>query len=391
MMHVCFPLYDPKGTYSQYLGVAICSLLENTREKVIIHLLHDDTLSVDNMNKFKHLVQTYNQIIDFHLICMDSDMKKLTAVKVYTIGTLFRLKLVDILSSDIDKVIYLDADIVINLDIKNLWDMPFEENYILACKDIPWKRNLCDLGVLDEATYANMGVMVWNLKDIRDKYNFYHEVVQFFFKYPDCDFLDQDALNFLFKGRIGFLNSNFNTFTNKIRGEQDISNRIIHFAGDWPLKNGNDIVDGIYWKYLLKTPWGAGSNVLFEYQIGYRKKEMQIIWIRNILNRLDGRKKVFWGVSGKLHECVFPLFPIDIHKDMYVDSNKEIIGTIKDGLRIYSPDYLFNSMEKDLLIIVMVFSYSEIKKKLETWNYHEGNDFIDARMLLNEDEGGYRC
>ncbi len=58
MIHVCFGLYDPYGTYSKYLGVAICSLFVKAGdEPVTVHIIHDSTLSEENKEKFQHLSQ----------------------------------------------------------------------------------------------------------------------------------------------------------------------------------------------------------------------------------------------------------------------------------------------------------------------------------------------
>ncbi len=53
MIHVCFSLYDASGAYSKYTGTAICSVLENTKENITIHLLHDSTLTEKNRSVVK--------------------------------------------------------------------------------------------------------------------------------------------------------------------------------------------------------------------------------------------------------------------------------------------------------------------------------------------------
>ena len=40
------------------------SIFENTKSKVIIHLLHDDTLTEDNRKKFIRTAEKYSQGLD---------------------------------------------------------------------------------------------------------------------------------------------------------------------------------------------------------------------------------------------------------------------------------------------------------------------------------------
>ena len=66
MIHVCFGLHDKNGRYSKFTGTAILSLLENTSSEVTIHILHDNTLSTDNHDKFIYLVGRYGQHVKFY-------------------------------------------------------------------------------------------------------------------------------------------------------------------------------------------------------------------------------------------------------------------------------------------------------------------------------------
>ena len=96
MIHICFPLYDPDGTYSKMDGTAICSVLEHTSENVIIHLLCDDTLTPENRFKFEKLVKKYEAKIEFHKVEVDAKFADQPILQIITIGTLQRLSLIHI-------------------------------------------------------------------------------------------------------------------------------------------------------------------------------------------------------------------------------------------------------------------------------------------------------
>ena len=70
MIHVCFGLHDKTGRYSKFTGTAMLSLFENviTPRSTTVHILHDNTLTEDNREKFIYLAGRCNQFVEFHNI-----------------------------------------------------------------------------------------------------------------------------------------------------------------------------------------------------------------------------------------------------------------------------------------------------------------------------------
>ena len=66
MIHVCFGLYDKTGHYSKFTGTTICSLFDNMTSEVTAHILHDNTLTQDNREKFFALADRYKQRVNFY-------------------------------------------------------------------------------------------------------------------------------------------------------------------------------------------------------------------------------------------------------------------------------------------------------------------------------------
>ena len=105
-----------------------------------------------------------------------------------------RLMAARLLPDSIEKVIYLDSDVLVVDDLTKMWEMDLEENYCLAATDIscpfidareikdpelqackPWINaispvaNWKELGIDGSANYFNSGVMVLNLKKWRQE------------------------------------------------------------------------------------------------------------------------------------------------------------------------------------------------------------------------------
>lgn len=397
MIHICFSLYDLKGTYSKFVGAAMCSVFENTAEKIIIHIFHDITLSEENMKKLIFVSEKYRQQIKFYEIDIDKKFLKINSLDVYTIGTLFRLYIPMLLPVEIDKVIYLDADIILNLDIKILWNEEIKNYSLGVCIDEPlandwWKHILCEQGLFEKQKYFNAGVLVLNLVKIRDKYNLLENGLVFFQDYPDNKCADQDALNYIFKNDICFLDCRYNTFTaGERRRNADIRKRIYHYSGEEGRANylKRDCFDELFWSYLLKTPWGKKEPMQLYYEGKLIDKEKKYQWLCSSLQLIFSKKKIFWGSSGRLHSAIRSYFFVDKTTDYYVDNNPSLWDITVDDLPVYPPNSIQKECKESFVIIVVTLRYREVKKQLEVLGYIENKDFFDGRKFLMEAEGGY--
>lgn len=184
MIHVCFALYDPYGTYSKYLGAAVCSLFVNVGDVLVtVHILHDDTLSRANRKRFEHLAQKYQKHLVFHEIDTSAFQSVKHMAGSFTIGTLFRLKIPEVMPETIDRVIYLDCDLIVHLNVSELWNLDMDTYALAACIDAavesdkgfyPWMKKIKET---EGRHYFNAGVMVMNLKRIRAMGDFFQTCV----------------------------------------------------------------------------------------------------------------------------------------------------------------------------------------------------------------------
>ena len=176
MIHVCYALFDPNGTYSKFVGTSIFSLFYNTQEKITIHILHDDTLTEENRKKFLKLAETYNQNIKFYLIIPDSVSSEFMKSFTQSPAALYRLKIAELLPDAVSRAIYLDADIIVNMDIKNLWEENIYDYALGAVLDTGVSRlpvaykmfPVITQGFVKRENYFNAGVLLMNLNKFRN-------------------------------------------------------------------------------------------------------------------------------------------------------------------------------------------------------------------------------
>ena len=265
MIHVAFALHDYLESYSMYTGTAMASLFENTREPVTMHLLHNDTLSPQNRERFLELCASYGQNICFYRISAEEDFDTAAIEKCdYCEGIMFRLYLPQLLPETVDKIIYLDSDLIINMDIRELWDIPLQGFSLAAVKDplSPFAQGFAayirDVLEMDSAQYFNSGVLIMDIARIRKKRELFGECQEFFQKHTTF-FPDQDLLNMLFKDDVKHIDNKYNCFFIK-NENHPIGPKIYHYnAAVFDFSNQWLMFTDLYFHYWDKTPWRKAS------------------------------------------------------------------------------------------------------------------------------------
>ena len=186
MIHVCYALRDESGHYSKYPATSMLSMFENTHEKITVHLLHDSTLTDELRKKFLGLVYKYDQEIKFYNVETFAPDLIEQAKNLYwnkfipgRVAVMYRLMIPNILPSDITKVIYLDADTIVNLDINEMWQIDLGNHAIGTVTEHSsglnnerqarsWWQPYADGTIKDWKNYFNSGVLILNLTDKYD-------------------------------------------------------------------------------------------------------------------------------------------------------------------------------------------------------------------------------
>jgi len=119
--------------------------------------------------------------------------------------------------SEYDRILSLDCDTICNRDVSHIWELPIDDYYFAAAIE-PAR---CTGGLM----YTNAGVMLQNLKKLRDSKT--DEIIDVLNR-QRFSWVDQDVMNYLCQGYIYEMNSEYNAteFTKPAQNP-----RIIHFAG----------------------------------------------------------------------------------------------------------------------------------------------------------------
>jgi FkbM family methyltransferase len=146
-------------------------LLENRDEKFVIHFLHDGAIPADDRDRLASIVEGFGASwepvgIGADLISGFPAMERYGGFAVW-----FRLLLPRLLG-DVERVLYLDADLLILERIRALWEIDLGERCLAAATQPLLRGNrqrvVRDLGLPDAGRYFNTGVMVMDLARLRD-------------------------------------------------------------------------------------------------------------------------------------------------------------------------------------------------------------------------------
>ena len=273
--------------------VAITSILENSYKstKYDFYIMHPGEFTIDNQIKLKNIEKKYNRC-SINLIDM-GDKYKTEKIRGYiTTPAYYRLSLPDLLPN-INKMIYLDGDILAFVDLKEMYDFEMEGYYYKGFLDI-----LQDSFNPENDIYICSGVLLINLEELRkdDMVN----VTNTFMKNNKERLLkeryhDQPIINALCFRKIGILPAKFGVFnynsleilyiaTRTYRykhkySKEELKNayfnpKILHYNKIKPWKIRNNTQTEIWWEYAKKSNYYEEMCKKFEL-CGNKKPKLQ--------------------------------------------------------------------------------------------------------------------
>ena len=159
-INICVACDD---NYAQYAGVTIASVLANAdmSDDLTFYIL-DGGISDENKAKLLSLSKIKPCLID--LIKIDNEMfRDYFNIKTHdyiSIPAYYRLKLPTLLP-DVQRVIYLDCDVIVNTTLQELFNIEMENFIVAGVKDINKKI------LRKNPEYINSGVVLMDLDNMR--------------------------------------------------------------------------------------------------------------------------------------------------------------------------------------------------------------------------------
>ena len=257
-MEIVFAISD---SYSQHCCVAMASILcNNPGREIHFHILSDNIADA-NKQKFAALSKLGTKYdIYYHNIPLTRFENFSEMLGRITLHGYYRYVIADILP-ETNKCLYLDADLVVNGPLDKLWETDMEGYYCAGAVDIGIRDAHKEKLNLGDYPYINSGVLLLNLDMIRKD----NMIPKLFEKTSEISsymkYLDQDAINYVFRGKILVLPQIWNFMKADSLAHPELCKEavIIHYTEDrkpWlPDYYSRHTMRRLYFRYLKMTPY----------------------------------------------------------------------------------------------------------------------------------------
>lgn len=182
--------------YFQHLAVAMRSLLENNAVHPLGVTVVTTQFDAAAEARVRRSVEGVHPDFFLRFVCQSMEAWSHFFIDQHvTLETYLRLMAVHVLPPEVERVLYLDADLVVVGDLAELWRTDLQDMALAAVPD-PWGQfRKADLGIPPHAAYVNAGVTLMNL-DYWRRHDVAERLVAFIeARGSGLMFHDQDAIN----------------------------------------------------------------------------------------------------------------------------------------------------------------------------------------------------
>lgn len=284
-------IYCIDDNYNIQCNVSLYSILQNTKNKINVFVLHKSQIDTSFFNK---KVLNHNNLNNITVYKFNSDIKDFPNLVNSHVSeaTYYRLFIDNYLPNNIEELIYVDADVVcINSfddEVIKIFEELKKKSLIISAKTEILKDeksiNLFNNLEMMNETYFNAGVLFINYQNWINQ-NVQSKLINNFYKYHGrLQFWDQDILNSFFDGSYLELSQKLNRVTNLYyRCDDDLkeskgeffNNFLIHYAGKhkpWNLIGILSFMSEVYQEVYF-----AIYNVHYHLQIKNRLNTFKIL------------------------------------------------------------------------------------------------------------------
>ncbi len=250
-------LITTDGKYLPHAYDLIRSIKLYNKNPLNIFLIYCD-LKDEEINEFKEFMK-YNDYGELHTYFIDASKYDLPLqIEYLSITAYIRLFAPLIIKEKLDRILYLDCDIICRGLIDKLYNEDFEGNPIAACINMNYETNPdfnSNLGLPLDNNYINSGVLLINIPEYKKIVN-ENIIVNCIAEYHDRLVQhDQDIINILFFNKMKYLDISYNYQILRPEREAKIDSILTHYAESpkpWE-ETFEYFIKGIpYYEYLIK-------------------------------------------------------------------------------------------------------------------------------------------
>lgn len=213
---------------------------KDSTTKIHLYAVHDKSVT----NKQKSSIRSLERN-DFTINLVEFNLKQMveTTISHITPTTYLRLKLPSLLPAEVEKVLYLDLDLIVNCDLSDLFKISLEKYAVAGSLAAGYllnnhKKLYQELGLKSLRNYVNAGVLLMNLKKLRyeNAENQWNELICKSFPSMDQDIINITLQNeiLIIPPRYNFMSKYYNGIA---RGEQEFESVYSNYEMSSALNN----------------------------------------------------------------------------------------------------------------------------------------------------------
>jgi len=290
------------NNYAQHLAVTIASILKNANiDDELFFFIFDGGITSDNKEKILKLKEIKYFEIEYIMIkALDLSYLPNHSLHIST-AMYFRFKIASLLPEKIEKVIYLDCDIIVLKSLTNLFNEDIKDYYIAGVEDIGYYFDRRFLKRETKSLYINSGVLLINVKKWRQD-----NIEEKLLNVTEKNFLfihnDQDIINIKLKDKIKALNLKWNVQDSFARilgklhplkkqiNQAVLNPTIVHYTGAIKPWQSIYIPFGkLYIDYLKLTPFYHSHKIKSKFKMFFEYYYFNLI--KRYTNKLLIRNK----------------------------------------------------------------------------------------------------
>ena len=207
-------------SYCVYVTAMLKSLFRHNHCPITVYLMFS-RVDDETLEKVRAYIEDKNGHT-FVPVRVGDDVFDDAPVNMYfTKEMYYRLLASRLLPEEAERVLYMDPDILVRGSVEEFYNLPFDGNMLIAMPDPPqtFNRNISDnrphhirLGLPEDFRYINSGVLLMNLRLMREKnfnVNSIFEIIEAK-KDDGLVYPDQDAINIYFRDSMKLWKNLFN-------------------------------------------------------------------------------------------------------------------------------------------------------------------------------------
>lgn len=265
----------------EYMSALIVSILRNSSqdEEFIFHII-TSCISEENKNYLNELKNIKNFQLKYYNPIHREKFERWYSEKTpqkWPVEVFFKLDIPFILK-DLDKVLYLDCDMIAVNNFKELFDINIDNYTVAAAKDkLISNSHLKKIKLNKSNGYFNSGLLLINIKNFNTLFpndTFLEKIDKYLNNIKIVEYPEQDIINIIFNNKIKPIDSKYNCVSAIVKKDKEVQDTIIaHYTLLKPLyKNAYPQKNKLYyafWKYFIETPYFKNNtskyvNILIE-------------------------------------------------------------------------------------------------------------------------------